>query len=90
MRNNLLRRKKKKKKSVSALVGEKKYCSRAGDRAFFILSMCFSFNKTVFHFGSLVRRPKRSRKLNAKLGMFSKLSYDSCSDAVKYVFVCSF
>ena len=55
---------------------------------FFVLSMCVSLNKTVFHFGSLVRRTKRSHKLNAKLRTLSKLSHESSCDAVKYLFIC--
>ena len=87
MHNNLPRPKK--NLSVSALVGEENIAHELAVE-FFFLSMCFSVNKTVFHFGSLARRPKRPHKLNAKVGTFSKLSYESCCDAVKYLFVSSF
>ena len=89
MHNNLLRSPPK-NRSVSALVGEENIAQERAAEIFFVLSMCSSLNKTAFHFGSLVRRPKRSHKLNGKLGTFSKLSYESCCDAVKYLFVCSF
>ena len=92
MHNKLL--KQKNNISVSALVGEE---NTAQERAlkkillnFFVLSMCSSLNKAIFHFGSLVWRPKHSHKLNAKPDTFSKLPYKSCCDAVKYLFVSSF
>ena len=71
MHNNLPRPKK--NLSVSALVGEENIAHKLAAE-FFFLSMCFSVNKTVFHFGCLVRRSKRRHKLNAKAGIFSKLS----------------
>ena len=37
--------------------GWRKYCSRVGGRIFFTLWICFGFNKTEFHFVSLVPRP---------------------------------
>ena len=87
MHNNLPRPKK--SLSVSALLGEENIAQELAAE-FFFLSMCFSVNKTVFHFDSLVRRPKCPHKLNAKVGIFSKLSYESCCDAVKYLFVSLF
>ena len=86
MHNKLLQQKN--NISVSAIVGEE---NTAQERAagFFVLSICSSLNKAIFHFGSLVRRPKHSHKLNAEPDTFSKLSYKSCCDAVKYLFVSS-
>ena len=75
MDNNLLRPK---KNIVSAPVGEENITHGWAGGILFILSMCLSLIKTIYHFGNFVRRPKGSRKLNTKLGTFSKLSYESC------------
>ena len=64
-------------KFVSALVREENIAAHGwAGKIFSFLSMRFSLNKAALHFSSLVRRPKRSRKLNTKLGTFSKLSYN--------------
>ena len=58
----------KKDTSVSTLTGEEEI-SHLGGWKFFLFLQC------LLHFGSFVRQPKRTRKLNTKLVSFSELSY---------------
>ena len=75
--------------SVYVLTSEER-TFHPGRRKIFFCSVnvyLYSLNKTIFHFGCFGRRPKRSRKLNTKLDMFSELSYTSCCDTL--LFPCS-
>ena len=54
---------------------------------FFFLSMCFSLNKTVFHFGSVFRRP--NTHINLMLSWVHSLNC-LMKVIVKYLFVSSF
>ena len=47
-------------------------------------------NKTEFHFDCFVGWTKFPYKLNTELERFSKLSYTSCCNTLKYLFVSSF